>query len=73
MKVVKRILAWLCLAILVAGVAMTGAIGVQGYWMYRDALSQTPLEEKVEAVRAQEDYVPLSGLPPSSRGMGKSS
>ena len=43
MKVVKRILAWLCLAILVAGVAMTGAIGVQGYWMYRDALSQTPL------------------------------
>ena len=64
MKVVKRILAWLCLAILVAGVAVTGAIGVQGYWMYRDALSQTPLEEKVEAVRAQEDYVPLSGLPP---------
>lgn len=64
MKVVKRILAWLCLAILVAGVAVTGAIGVQGYWMYRDALSQTPLEEKVEAVRAQEDYVPLSGLSP---------
>ena len=54
MKALKRILAWLCLAVVAAGLAAAGIVGTQGYLMYRDALSEMPLEEKVESVRAQE-------------------
>ena len=64
MKALKRILAWLCLAVVAAGLAAAGIVGTQGYLMYRDALSEMPLEEKVESVRAQEGYVKLSDLPP---------
>ena len=64
MKALKRILAWLCLAVVAAGLAAAGIVGTQGYLMYRDALSEMPLEEKIESVRAQEGYVKLSDLPP---------
>ena len=64
MKALKRILAWLCLALVAAGLAAAGIVGTQGYMMYRDALGEMPLEKKVESVRAQEGYAKLSSLPP---------
>ena len=46
MKALKRILAWLCLAVVAAGLAAAGIVGTQGSLMYRDALSEMPLDGK---------------------------
>ena len=46
MKALKRILAWLCLALVAAGLAAAGIVGTQGYMMYRDALGEMPLEKR---------------------------
>lgn len=37
--------------------------GVEGYGMYRDAIAEKPLEERVEEVRSAEDFVSYSELP----------
>ena len=63
-KIIRKAVAWLCMFLVVAGLAVAGVIGMQGYAMYRQALDETPLQEKIDAVRAQDGYTPLDELPP---------
>lgn len=54
-KFLIRSFALAMLAMLVVG----GVLGGFGYKMYRDALAEQPLEEKVAEIRADPDYTPL--------------
>lgn len=39
-------------------------VGVKGYRMYKGALAQTSLADKVDSIRAREDYTTFEELPP---------
>ena len=42
---------------------VSGSVAWQGHRMYAGALKEMPLEEKIEEIREQPDYTPLSRLP----------
>ena len=58
-KFLIRSFALAMLAMLVVG----GVLGGFGYKMYRDALAEQPLEEKVAEIRADPDYTTLAEIP----------
>ena len=59
LKWLKRLLGCLLLFIIIVG----GIFIYQGYTKYREVIEQTPLEEKVESVYKDEDFVALADLP----------
>ena len=59
MKYLKKILLILLLIIL----SITALLVGKGYEMYREALKETPLEEKVTEIKSRENYTELSELP----------
>lgn len=63
-KIIKKAIAWVFILLVAAGLVAAGVIGVQGYRMYRKALEEVPLAEKIDAVRAQQGYTRLDELPP---------
>ena len=58
-KFLIRSFALVMLAMLVVG----GVLGGFGYKMYRDALAEQPLEEKVAEIQADPDYTTLAEIP----------
>ena len=58
-KFLFRFFALAMLAMLVAG----SVLGGFGYKMYRDALAEQPLEEKVAEIQADPDYTTLAEIP----------
>ena len=58
-KFLIRSFALAMLAMLVVG----GVLGGFGYKMYRDALAEQPLEEKVAEIQADPDYTTLAEIP----------
>ena len=59
MKYLKKILLILLLLIL----SITALLVGKGYEMYREAIKETPLEEKVNEIKSRENYTELSELP----------
>ena len=59
MKYLKKILLILLLIIL----SITALLVGKGYEMYRGAIKETPLEEKVNEIKSRENYTELSELP----------
>ncbi len=59
MKVIKRIIIFIILVILFAGAILT----YQGYTMYKQALDKISVKDKVEELRAQENYTRFEDLP----------
>ena len=59
MKYLKKILLILLLIIL----SITALLVGKGYEMYREAIKETPLEEKVNEIKSRENYTELSELP----------
>lgn len=62
-KIIKRTILWFCIFLIAAGLIAAGIIAVQGYQMYRQAWEEMPLQQKLDAVRAKDDYVYLEELP----------
>lgn len=60
MKFIRRVLVFLILIVLVA----VSIVGYKGYNKYSDALSKMPLNEKIEAIRAEKNFTNLEDLPP---------
>lgn len=63
MKVLKMVRR-LAMVLLVICVGLCLAVGVKGYRMYKGALAQTSLADKVDSIRAREDYTTFEELPP---------
>lgn len=59
MKVVKRIIIFILLAVLFAGTILT----YQGYAMYREALDKISVKDKVAELQAEESYTKYKDLP----------
>ncbi|PST32095.1 glycosyl transferase [Enterocloster lavalensis] len=60
LKMVRRLA--LVLLVICAGFCLV--VGVKGYRMYKGALAQTSLADKVDSIRAREDYTSFEELPP---------
>ena len=59
MKRFKRIVLVLLIAIVIVGIVVLA----NGYGLYKDALEEMSLEDKVKEIREDEDFVPLTSLP----------
>lgn len=59
---VRNFILRLFLLLLFITAAIGAFFGVQGYRMYQEAISQTTIEERVEAVRAREDFTEYSEM-----------
>lgn len=59
MKILKRVILVVLLVIMGIGVWFIGS----GYNMYKDALKQMPLEEKIESIRKKENYTKIEEVP----------
>ena len=59
MKLLLKILLVIILIFSSIGILILG----EGYNMYKEALEETPLDEKVEEIKSKENYVKLSELP----------
>ena len=62
-KKVGRILLWSFLGLVAAAVVFCAVYGIWGYRLYRAALEECPLEQKVEETRSNEHYSRLGELP----------
>ena len=58
MKWFKRIVLVLLIAIVIVGIVVLA----NGYGLYKDALEEMSLEDKVKEIREDEDFVPLTSL-----------
>lgn len=59
MKWFKRIVLVLLIAIVIVGIVVLA----NGYGLYKDALEEMSLEDKVKEIREDKDFVPLTSLP----------
>lgn len=62
-RLVRKLSAGLLLASLLLLLFAGGFYGIKGYQMYRDAVNEKSLAERVEDVRGMEDFTPYSELP----------
>ena len=63
MRILKRVLVRIILLILTVGIVCGSVVAALGYWMYRDALKEQSLEDKVAEVQANPSYTTLAELP----------
>lgn len=59
MKIIRNII----IVILVISISVVGYIGFQGYDMYKKAIEETPIAEKIEEIRSKENYTTLEEMP----------
>ena len=59
MKIIKRILLLLFLLILAIGIIL----GIYGYTIYSKAIKEEPLEDKIEKIKSDKNYVKIEDLP----------
>ena len=59
---IRNIICVLLIVLLYAAAASVIVIGVKGYRMYEDAISQMPIQERVELIREGEDFTHYSEL-----------
>ena len=62
-KKLGRSLLWSFLGLVAAAVVLCAVYGIWGYRLYRAALEECPLEQKVEEIRSNEHYSRLGELP----------
>ena len=59
MKIFKKIILVILLILISVGVAFVGS----GYHMYKEAIEEIPLEEKIESIREKENYTKKEEMP----------
>ena len=58
----RKIIATLLIALLYTALTFGILVGVKGYQMYENAISQMTLEDRVESIRGREDFTHYSEL-----------
>lgn len=59
---IRKFILRLFAAVLLLAVAVGGFFGMKGYRMYQDAIAQTSIEERVEAIREKEGFTEYSEM-----------
>lgn len=62
MKRVVRLLKWILILILIVAIGGGGFIVYQGKNLYEEAIAEKSIADRVEEVKASEDYVPLEEI-----------
>ena len=62
-NILKRGLKWTIGIMAAAVICICVNVGMKGYDMYRDAISQISLKDKVEQIRSKENYTEFAELP----------
>jgi monofunctional glycosyltransferase len=63
LKSFLRLFSFLISASIVVGIVIAIIFGTKGYQMYRDAITQTPMDEMVESIRDRDDFIEFDQLP----------
>ena len=63
MKLIKRLIILILLAVLVIGTIAVVVFGIPGYKMYKNALEKTPIDEKVASIEEKKNYAEYADLP----------
>lgn len=63
LKGIGKLFCALVSVLLVAVLVVGGWFGIQGYNMYQDAIEDMPISEKVETIRAMDNFVEYDELP----------
>lgn len=58
MKLIKKIFSLVFLILLI----LITFVGYRGYKMYKEAIAKTPINEKIEKLKKQENYTPLNEI-----------
>lgn len=59
MKIMKKII----LVVLLVSVSIAALVIGNGYQMYKEAIKQTPLQQKVQTIRQKENYTSIQDMP----------
>ncbi len=62
-KTLKKIFLWILLSAVILIVAVGGFYGVKGYSAFKEALGETPLDQKVASVQNMASYTTLEQMP----------
>lgn len=62
-KTLKKIFLWILLSAVILLAAVAGYYGVRGYSAFKEALEETPLEQKVASVQNMASYTALEQMP----------
>ena len=62
-NILKKGLKWTIGIMATAVICICVNVGMKGYDMYRDAISQISLKDKVEQIRSKENYTEFAELP----------
>lgn len=60
---IKKTILYLSAALLCFLICISTFFGIKGYMMYKEAISQTPIEETVNTIRNEEHFTKYSELP----------
>ena len=60
---IKKSILYLSVALLCFLICISTFFGIKGYMMYKEAISQTPIEETVNTIRNEEHFTKYSELP----------
>ncbi len=63
MKLLKRAIIVIILLVILIGIFMTALVVKDGYDMYKQAIEETPLSERVQSIRNKENYTKIDEIP----------
>lgn len=63
MKLIKRLIIVIILAVLVVGTTVVVIFGIPGYNMYKKALEETPIDTKIASIKEKKSYSEFADLP----------
>lgn len=63
MKIIKKLLVIIILIIMLVGIVVGVIFGVPGYNMYKKALEEIPVKEKVSSIKEKKNYTEYADLP----------
>lgn len=58
-KFMKRLI----LACIIIAICITGYVTLEGYFLYKDAISTTSLNDKIANIKSQDNYIKLKDIP----------
>ena len=56
MKLLKRLIIIIILAVMVVGIIAVVMFGVPGYKMYKEEIEKNPLEQKISSIKEKKNY-----------------
>ena len=63
MRTVRKTIKYIFICIVIIGIGACSYLTYEGYTMYKDAVNEVSIEDKVAEIRSQRQYTPVEELP----------